>query len=147
VEVPVEAEDGSTPPERSPDEPGSGPPVQLTAAAVVAALEGVALVVLGGIWLVATVTGSPASRSSSLAGAVFVVVIGAVVLRLALGVRRLQSWARTPLLVLQMLFLPIGATITFSAGQPGYGLPVLLVSVTILVLLMTRASRLAFFPE
>lgn len=67
---------------------------------------------------------------------------GAVLLAvLARAVGRLAAAARTPLIVLEMLALPIGYSLAFPSGRPGWGAVVLVGALAVLGLLLTPAAR------
>ena len=68
---------------------------------------------------------APGSVGRALVGAALA-VFGAVVLALcARGLMLLRYAARTPVIVLQLLALPVGYSLAFQAGRVGYGGPVL----------------------
>jgi hypothetical protein len=96
-------------------------------AAVLLAVEGVALLVLGIIFTVATATGSPENRGLSYGVAGFAVAGGAVLLLLARAVDRRQGWARSPAVVLQLLAVPVGIGF-LQGGHWAAGVPILLVA-------------------
>ena len=120
------------------------PPPSLRRAAVVVGVEA-ALIAVGAVvllWL--TVTGTPDSLPRALAEVVLV-ALGAVVLgAAAVGLARVSSWARGPVIVLQILLGLLAFTTTFQAQRPLIGLPVLALVATVLYLLATPEARLAF---
>lgn len=128
-------------------EAGHGTPRSLRQAALLTAVEGVAIIGGGGFWLVRSVLDAPSNLGASLAGAVFAILAGLLLLRLALGISRVEGWSRSPLVALQIVFLPVGFTLAFQADQPVYGVPVLVLCLSILYLLFTPESRLAFFDR
>jgi hypothetical protein len=131
----------SRPPDRA-EPPG---PVRL--AALVAAVEGAALLGLGLFYAVKTALDRPDSYGRALFGVLFALAGGAVLLLLARGLLRLGGWARSPVVVLQILALPVGYSLAFQAGLPGYGGPILLLAVAELYLLFTPAGRAAFWSR
>lgn len=67
---------------------------------------------------------------------------GAVLLAaLARAVGRLVAAARTPLVVLEVLALPIGYSLAFPSHRPGWGAVVLVSALAVLGLLLTPAAR------
>lgn len=135
-------------PDRAPDAGGEarhGIPRSLRQAAVLTAVEGVAVIFGGAFWLVRSLVDTPTNLGASLAGAVFAILAGALLLRLALGIARVEGWSRSPLVALQIVFLPVGFTLAFQADQPVYGVPVLVLCLSILYLVFTPEGRLAFF--
>ena len=121
-------------------------PVRL-AAAVVAA-EGVALVVLGVVEAVSTVVSRAASISLALATAGFAVAAGLLLLWLARALTELRRAARTPVVVVQLIALPIGWDLIGTSGRPAVGIPVIVLAVAVLVLLFgTEDARTALRRE
>lgn len=90
-------------------EPTGPPPLRLTAAAVIAALEGLAVAAWGVILLF-----SGTARDAG-AGAV-VLLFAAIPLGAAYGLRRARRWSRGPALIMQLLSLPIAWTMLHSTG-------------------------------
>jgi hypothetical protein len=93
--------------------------------AVLLAVEGVALLVVGIVFVVATATGSPENRGLSYGVAGFALAGGAVLLLLARAVDRRQGWARSPAVVLQLLAVPVGIGF-LQGGLWAAGVPLLL---------------------
>ncbi|MBM7805667.1 putative membrane protein YkvI [Geodermatophilus bullaregiensis] len=129
---------------RPPRAPGPEAPVAVRRAALVAAVEaalllGAALVVL---WL--TLTSSPDSVGRALAEVVYVGLFGVALAVAAAGLRRVASWARGPVVVLQILLGLFGYSTAFTGGQPLLGVPLIVLAVTELYLLATPEARLAF---
>ena len=116
------------------------------AAAVVgveAAATGVGALLL--LWLV--VTSSAESISRAIAEVVIVGAGAAVLAVAAIGLWRVASWARGPVVVLQLLLAALAYTTAFEAGQPAIGLPVLVLVAVELYLLATPESRLAYLER
>jgi hypothetical protein len=132
-------------PTTEPGGPGDGPPATVRLAALVAAVEGAALLGLGLFYLGKTAVDRPDSYGRALFGALFAVAGGALLLLLARGLRRLRGWARSPVIVLQILACPVGYSLAFQAGLPGYGGPILLLAAAELYLLFTPEARAAFW--
>jgi hypothetical protein len=110
---------------------------------VEAAAIGVAALVL--LYLVLTSTA--ASMSNAIAQVV-VVAAGAAALGVAaVGLWRVASWARGPVVVLQLLLAALAYTTAFEAGRPAIGLPVLVLVAVELYLLATPESRLAYLKR
>lgn len=69
-------------------------------------------------------------------------VFGAVLLALcARGLLRLRPTARSPIVVVQLIALPVGYSLGFQNGRMLIAAPVLAVAVAVLVLLLSRPSR------
>ncbi len=86
----------------------AGPrPGRLTAAAALAALEGLALVV-GGAWmLIGGLTGHPDDRTSALTGGVTLIVLALLPLLAARGLLARKGWSRGPAVITQIMALPV----------------------------------------
>jgi hypothetical protein len=97
------------------------------------------------LWLV--VTSSAESLSRAIAEVVIVGAGAAVLAVAAIGLWRVASWARGPVVVLQLLLGALAYTTAFEAGQPAIGLPVLVLVAVELYLLATPASRLAYLER
>lgn len=119
-------------------------PRPVRGAALVTLVEAVALGGGGIYWLIRTLLDKPENFSASLAGAVFALLAALLLVRLAVGISRLEGWSRSPLVVLQILFLPVAYTLAFPAKLPLVGLPVLALCATVLYLIFTPEGRLAF---
>jgi hypothetical protein len=90
--------------------------------------------------LVKTILGRP----TTLAGAVLAVLalLAAAVLAMAArGLRRLRPAARTPVIVIQLLAVPVAYSLAFQAGRIEYGGPLLVVALGVLFLLFTPPAR------
>ena len=114
-------------------------------AALVVAVEVAALAAGMAGLLYLTATGSVASVGNAVGLAVVVAVLGIALGACAVGLRRVALWARTPVVVLQIILGMIGYTAAFQAGQPTFGIPVLVLVALELYLLATPEARLAFF--
>jgi hypothetical protein len=122
-------------------------PVQLRAAAVVIGLESLALVVGAAILIVKTVVGHPDSVGRALLGAGFALLGAAALAVGGRGVLRMRPAARTPVVVLQLLALPVSYSLAFQAGRVEYGGPMLVAALTVLYLLFTPSARAALDRE
>lgn len=113
----------------------------LRLACAVLGLEVLALLAAAAVLIVKSATESPDSLARALLGAAFA-VLGAVVLALcARGLLHLRPAARTPVVVLQLLALPVAYTLAFQADRPAYGAPILLAALAVLYLLFTPPAR------
>lgn len=90
----------------SPSRPATGPatPWTLTAAAVVVAIQGLGLVVLGIVGIVDLV---PSRLEVGLSVAVFFAAYGVGLLACAWALTRARSWARGPVLITQLIQLGV----------------------------------------
>jgi hypothetical protein len=122
-------------------------PVQLRAAAVVIGLESLALVVAAAILIGKTLVGHPDSVGRALLGAGFALLGAAALAVGGRGVLRMRAAARTPVVVLQLLALPVSYSLAFQAGRVEYGGPMLVAALTVLYLLFTPPARAALDRE
>ncbi|MGW0864249.1 MULTISPECIES: hypothetical protein [Streptomyces] len=123
----------------------TGPrPRRLTYAALLAALEGLALVV-GGVWiLVLGLTGHPDDRQQAVTGGITLVVLALLPLLAARGLLALRSWSRGPAVITQLLALPVAYNLlqADSMAIPA-GIALAVVAVTSLVLLVNPETTRA----
>lgn len=114
-------------------------PVLALAAMVV--LEAAALLVVAAVLVIETITRDPKSLFGSLGGAVLALVAAAVLVLLVPHLLRGRRFARTPIVVLQILWLPVGFSLAFQSGLPEYGIPILIAALTTLGLFATPSAR------
>jgi hypothetical protein len=137
------AEPSAPKPERTTPEA----PRSLRQAAMVVGLEA-ALIGAGALvllWL--TLTSTPDSLPRAIAEVVAIGAGAAVLALAARGLWRVASWARGPVIVLQLLLAALGYTTAFDAQRPLIGLPVLVLVAAVLYLLATPESRLAYMER
>jgi hypothetical protein len=121
------------------DDPARAPRPVLAAAALVA-LEGVALLVLAVVNLVLTALSDAGSVPLALGGALLLAIFGGALLLLARALRALKPPARSPVVAVQIVAVPVGWTLAGTNGRPEIGLPVLVLAVAVLVLLFGTAE-------
>jgi hypothetical protein len=110
-------------------------------AVVLVLIESAALVCAAVFLVYATVVGTPSDLWRALFGAA-VALAGAATL--AFGARalaHLRPAARSPIVVLQLLALPVGYSLGFQAGRIGYGGPIMAIALVVLFLLFTPPAR------
>ena len=118
-------------------------PSPVTRAALLVAVEGVALAVLGLGYGVAAVAGEPFDRTAALLEGGFTLLAGLLVLRVARGLARTAGWSRAPTVVLQLLAVPVGVGLV--QGRVWYAaVPVLGLATAVLYQLATPQARAAF---
>jgi hypothetical protein len=125
--------------------PVDKPPLPRTVLAVAAMtlLEAALLVVLALVLVIETIIKDPRSLVGSLGGAALALAAAAVLAVLVPHLRRCKRFARTPVVVLQILWLPVGFSLTFQSGLPEYGIPVLICALVTLGLFATPSARAA----
>ena len=118
-------------------------PAFSAAAALVVALEGLGLAVLGGWELVALLSGDTGSAISAIALIVLTAVGAVVVLAFAGGILRGRSWGRSGGIVTQLLILAVAvgaATGQYAHPLTGLALAVPAVIGLALLILAARAA-------
>ncbi|WP_217141930.1 hypothetical protein [Streptomyces sp. AC627_RSS907] len=123
----------------------AGPrPGRLTAAAAVAALEGLALVVGGGWMLVGGLAGHPDDRTAAVTGGITLVVLALLPLLAARGLLARRGWSRGPAVITQIIALPVAYNLLHadSVAIPA-GIVLGVVAVTALVLLVNPTTTQA----
>ncbi|WP_030741201.1 hypothetical protein [Streptomyces sp. NRRL S-31] len=103
--------------EQNPVQDTTGPrPRRLTYAAVLAALEGVALVV-GGLWVfVLGLTGDPDGRQQAVTLGITLAVLALLPLLAARGLMLRRGWSRGPGVITQLMALPVAYNLLRSDG-------------------------------
>ena len=122
-------------------------PRSLRLAALVVGLEAVLIAVgaLVRLWL--TLTSTPDSIARAVAEVVAIAAAATVLGAAAVGLARVASWARGPVIVLQLILAALGYTTAFDAERPVIGVPVLVLVAAVLYLLATPESRLAYLER
>ncbi|MGW7566611.1 hypothetical protein ACWGJV_10075 [Streptomyces tendae] len=135
----------TTPASAAADAEEAGPrPGRLTAAAALAAVEGLALVV-GGVWmLVEGFTGHPDDQTSAVTGGVTLIVLALLPLLAARGLVGRKGWSRGPAVITQIMALPVAYNMVRadSLAVPA-GIVLGVVAVTALVLLVNPTTTQA----
>jgi hypothetical protein len=73
----------------------------------------------------------------------FALVAAAILALCARGLLLLRPSARSPIILVQLLALPVGYSLGFQAGRVLIAAPLLIVAVAVLVLLLTPSARQA----
>jgi hypothetical protein len=119
----------------------SQPPRPIVVACAIVGLQVLALVAAG----IVVVAKAATEKAHSLAGALLLAVIAfaaaAVLALCARGVLRMRPAARTPIVVLELLLLPVSYSLAFQANRVGYGGPIIVSALAVLYLLFTPPSR------
>jgi hypothetical protein len=118
-------------------------PKQIRAAVIVIWLEALALFVTGGILVGKTVTGDPHDVAGALLAAAMATAGGLALLLAGRALMRLSPAARTPVVVVELLALPVAYSLAFQASRVEYGGPILIAALAVLYLLFTPPARAA----
>lgn len=123
-------------------EPDRAPPTVRYAAAVVLA-QAAALLVITVVLLVLAGLHSSQRLWAALAIAGFALLGAAICYLCGRGLLGLRPSARSPIVLLELLALPVGFSLGIQAGRPLAGIPVLVSALAVLVLLFTPSARAA----
>jgi hypothetical protein len=116
---------------------------QLLVAGAVIGLQALALVAAALVLIVKTLAGHPDSVGRALLDAAMALFAALVLAACARGIYRHRPAARTPIVVIELLALPVGYSLGFQAGRIGYGGPIVVGAVVVLYLLFTPPARAA----
>lgn len=116
-------------------------PNAVHAAALITALEALALTGAAAFLLVDTALGSAHDVPAALLTAAFAAAAAALLALAARGLWRLRPAARTPVVVLQLLALPVAYSLAFQAHRVAYGGPILVAALAVLYLVFTPPAR------
>ena len=125
-------------------EPSIVLPGPVRAAALVVLVQGVGLVVVAIVVVVDIFEGGYASAGLAWSNAGIALAAAAGLVSIARGLTYLNKAVRTPLLVIELLCVPIGFDLIVEAGRWELGAPVLVTAVVVTGLLFTRAARACF---
>jgi hypothetical protein len=116
-------------------------PTEVRLAAGVVLVQALGLLVAAVVLVIKTVAGHPDSVGRSLWAAGFA-LLGALILAWAArSISAGHPGLRSPLIVIELLALPVGYSLGIQAGKVEYGAPVLLTALAVLYLLFTPAAR------
>jgi hypothetical protein len=108
---------------------------------IIIAAECLALVAAAIVLIAKSISGTPGDLGRAVITAV-IAVVGAVALGIgARALLRLRPAARSPIVVLQLLALPVAYSLAFQAGRIGYGAPIMLAALAVIFLLFTPPAR------
>ena len=116
-------------------------PTQVRAAAGIVAAEALALLAAVGVLAVKTATQEPDSYGRALLDIAFALGGALLLAAGAWGLIRLKPAARTPVIVMQLLAIPVAYSLAFQADRVEYGGPILVAAVATLYLLFTPPAR------
>lgn len=118
-------------------------PGAVRAAVSIVLLEALALTGATIFLLADTAFGTPSDLARALLTAAFAATAAVALVFAARGLWHLRPAARTPVVVLQLLALPVAYSLAFQAHRVGYGGPILVAALAVLYLLFTPPARAA----
>lgn len=118
----------------------------LTVAAAVMAVEGATALLLGGYVGVETVIGRPSDLMTSIAVAVFGIIIGAALLWVGWGMIQAERWARSPGVLTQIFAIPVSVTL-IQSDQLVIGISLITLVVIGLVTLLSPPTTHALYGD
>ena len=134
----------AAPPTSRPRRPAADVPASLRRAAIAVAVEALLLAGVAVYLLVLTLADDASSVGRAIAEVVYFGLAAGALAAGARGLWRRSSWARGPVVVLQILLGLFGYQAAFTYQRPELGLPVLVLVVATLYLLATPEARLAY---
>lgn len=130
---------------RSPDASSADDTASVTReiriASAIVALQGLALVAAAVLLVVKSLLDNADSIGRALFAAALALVAAAVLGLCAQGLRRGLSSSRSPIVVLEVVAIPVGFSLGFQAGLIGYGGPIVLTALAVLVLMFSPGGR------
>lgn len=118
-------------------------PRPVRTACLILVAEALGLAGIGMFLVVAAVIGRPSSVGRAVLGGALALLGAAALVAGARGLLHLRPAARTPMVVLQILAIPVSYSLAFQAGRVAYGGPILIAAVSVLYLLFTPPARAA----
>ncbi|HZZ95375.1 MAG TPA: hypothetical protein VFE19_00050 [Jatrophihabitantaceae bacterium] len=116
-------------------------PGPLRVAVALILIESAALVGAAGFLTYATIVGRPSEVARALIGALVALIGAAALAAGARGLWHLRPAARSPIVVIQLLALPVSYSLGFQAGRIWYGGPIMAIALAVLFLLFTPPVR------
>jgi hypothetical protein len=124
-------------------EPAASPPAGVRAAAAIVLLEAATLALTALVLLVLAFVHTTTRLWAAVAIVGFALFGAAVLALCARGLLRLRPSARSPVILVQLLAVPVGYSLGIQAGRLLIGIPILMVAIAVLVLLLLPSSRKA----
>ncbi|SHF75516.1 hypothetical protein SAMN05443575_0819 [Jatrophihabitans endophyticus] len=116
-------------------------PSPIRVACAILGLEALGLVAAGTFLVYGTIFGHPGGVLRSLLGALMAYGGAAALLLGARSLQLLRPAARTPMVVIQLLALPVAYSLAFQASRVLWGGPILVAALAVLYLLFTPPAR------
>jgi TctA family transporter len=124
--------------------PAADVPASLRRAAIAVAVEALLLAGVAVYLVVLTLADDASSVGRAVAEVVYFGLAAVALTAGARGLWRRSSWARGPVVVLQILLGLVGYQAAFTYQRPEFGVPVLALVLATLYLLATPEARLAY---
>jgi PGF-CTERM protein len=116
-------------------------PREVRLAGLLTVLPGLAVFVLAVVEVAGAIGTPEAPGNNVFAEAAYFAVLGVGTVICGGGLLLGKTWARSPSVVIALLMVGVGWYAAVPSGQPGFGVPVALVGLAVLVLLFRRPSR------
>jgi hypothetical protein len=110
-------------------------------AAWIVAAQALGLVVVALILIAKTIFGEPDDVGRALLDAAFALAGAGILVLARRGLLSGRNAVRSPLAVLELLCLPVSYSLAIQAGRYGYGVPIMLSAIAVLVLLFSPGGR------
>lgn len=114
------------------------PPPPVRAAALIAAVQAVGVLVVAVVVIIAR---QDADLKWALATASYFVVLALLIAAVSRGLLLGRRWARTPAVVVELIFALVGFYLAVPSGQLLPGLGIIAIGVVPLILLITRPAN------
>jgi hypothetical protein len=124
-------------------EPAATPPTAIRAAAAIVLAEAAGLVIIALVLVVLAFVHTTTRLWAAVAIVGFALLAAAVLALCARGLLRLRPSARSPVILVQLLTVPVGYSLGIQAGRLLVGIPILVAAIAVLVLLLLPSARQA----
>ncbi|MBT0565663.1 hypothetical protein [Williamsia sp. CHRR-6] len=120
--------------------PDRRPPKSIRRAGAIVAVQGAAAIVIALVLVIRGFEGAGEAFISSYGTAAWFAILGGGVLAGGIALITGRRWGRAIAVVAEILLLPVSYALIVDSGQPGYGVPLLLVALAALALLFSPSS-------
>ncbi len=122
-------------------------PQPVRAACGILVLEGLALTAAAAFLVWGTIFDNPNSVARSLLGALMAFAGALALFAGSRSLLLLRSGARSPMIVVQLLALPVSYSLAIEAGRVLWGGPIMIAAIAVIYLLFTPPARAALERE
>ncbi|MBV9592582.1 MAG: hypothetical protein JO147_02100 [Actinobacteria bacterium] len=116
-------------------------PTSVRVAVAIVAVQVLGLLVAAIVLVAKTITGDPHSVAGALLGSALALATALLLVVCGRGLLGLRPAARTPIVVIELLALPVSYSLSFQADRLAYGAPILLSALVVLYLVFTPPAR------